>query len=51
MGHGTTAVTKRYAHMRPDLFPEADYDVLDINLSAGSAPVAPITRRTSWKSP
>ena len=51
LGHGTTAVTERYAHMRPDLFPEADYDVLDVTLSAGSAPVAPITRRTSRKSP
>jgi integrase len=45
LGHGTTAVTERYAHMRPDLFPEADYDTLEIDLGGGEAPVTRIDRK------
>jgi hypothetical protein len=44
LGHGTTAVTEGYAHMRPDLFPEADYDTPEIDLGSGEAPITRIGR-------
>jgi integrase len=34
MGHSSIVVTERYAHLRPDLFRDADYHVLDVDLSA-----------------
>jgi hypothetical protein len=33
--------------MRPDPFPEADYDTLEIDLGAGDAPVARINRKAA----
>ena len=32
MGHSSIVVTERYAHLRPDLFREADYQLLDVDL-------------------
>jgi len=34
LGHSTVTVTERYAHLRPDLFPEADIQRADIPLAA-----------------
>ncbi len=36
LGHSTVIVTQRYAHLRPDLFPESDYGALRIDLARGS---------------
>ncbi|HVW30389.1 MAG TPA: hypothetical protein VHC69_33760 [Polyangiaceae bacterium] len=46
LGHGSPAVTLRYAHMRTDLFPEADYDTLKVDLGAAEASVTRISRKT-----
>lgn len=43
VGHGSVVVTERYAHMRPDLFRDSDYRVLDVSLAPGGA-VAPLAR-------
>ena len=32
MGHSSTVVTERYAHLRPDLFRDEDYAVFDVDL-------------------
>jgi hypothetical protein len=32
MGHSSVVVTERYAHLRPDLFREEDYELLDVDL-------------------
>jgi site-specific recombinase XerC len=45
LGHGSTAVTERYPHTRPDLFPEADYDTLKSDLGGGKAQVTRIDRK------
>ncbi len=34
MGHSSIVVTERYAHLRPDLFPDSDYAHLRIDLGA-----------------
>jgi hypothetical protein len=34
LGHSSVWVTQRYAHLRPDLFRETDYRMLDIDLTA-----------------
>lgn len=45
MGHSSVIVTERYAHLRLDLFREADYRVLDLDLTAGN--VVELPRRDS----
>jgi hypothetical protein len=35
MGHTSTEVTGRYARLRPDLFREADHELLDVDLARG----------------
>jgi len=42
MGHGSIVVTERYAHLRPDLFREEDYGLLDVDLLKPAAEVVPI---------
>jgi hypothetical protein len=32
MGHSSVVVTERYAHLKPDLFREEDYELLDVDL-------------------
>src|SRR5262249_39010562 len=34
MGHSSVVVTERYAHLEPELFRTADYQLLDIDLTA-----------------
>lgn len=41
LGHSSTVVTERYAHLRPDLFGARDRDLLNVDLS--SEPKAPST--------
>jgi hypothetical protein len=33
MGHSSVVTTERYAHLRADLFKEADYEVVRVDLS------------------
>ena len=40
LGHSSVLVTQRYAHLRPDLFRSADFDVLDVSLGAAGEVVA-----------
>ena len=55
MGHSTTKVTSRYAHLRGDKFTKADRGLFTVNLSAKSGwitcaigyPLATETERTS----
>jgi len=35
MGHSSLVVTERYAHLRPDLFRDSDYGLLDVDLASG----------------
>ena len=35
LGHSSTEVTRRYAHLRPDHFREADRRLLDVDLHHG----------------
>ena len=42
MGHSSVVVTERYAHLRPDLFGEADYELLDVDLMKPPAKVLPL---------
>jgi hypothetical protein len=35
LGHSSAEVTRRYAHMRPDLFPERDHGLLAVDLRRG----------------
>jgi integrase len=42
LGHYSVVVTERYAHLRPDLFPEKDLDALPVDLRPGDAPPAEI---------
>lgn len=44
MGHSSVLVTERYAHHRPDLFRDADLNVLDVDLAAREAPVVPVAQ-------
>ena len=40
MGHSSVVVTERYAHLRTDLFRDADYSVVSVDLSG--APGQPL---------
>ncbi|MBI3071883.1 MAG: site-specific integrase [Deltaproteobacteria bacterium] len=42
MGHSSTTITERYAHMRSDLFRDADYEVISVKLGRAPASVASI---------
>jgi integrase len=44
MGHSSIVVTERYAHLRPDLFRESDYGVLDVDLAARGGEVIQLVR-------
>jgi len=39
MGHSSVVVTERYAHLKPELFRAADYELLNVDL-AGEGQVA-----------
>ncbi len=39
LGHSSTEVTRRYAHLRPDHFREADRRLLDVDLGHAGAEV------------
>jgi integrase len=39
LGHSSTEVTKRYAHLRPDALARADVDRIAVDLTGGPAPV------------
>jgi len=39
LGHSSVKVTERYAHLRPDLFPESDYALLGVDLQPGGVVV------------
>lgn len=47
MGHSSTIVTQRYAHLRPDLYPEADFGVLTVDLHAKRGEVVDLGIETS----
>ena len=38
MGHSSVVVTERYAHLKPELFRAAEYELLNVDL-AGEGPV------------
>jgi integrase len=42
MGHSSIVVTERYAHLKPDLFREEDYGLLNIDLMKPPADVVPM---------
>jgi integrase len=44
LGHSSTEVTRRYAHMKPDHFKEADRRLLDVDLDQAPAEVVPLAR-------
>jgi hypothetical protein len=50
MGHASVVTTERYAHLRTDLFREADYEVVRVDLSPGGAEVVAL-RPGSAESP
>ena len=46
LGHSSTVVTDRYAHLRPDLFRARDRDLLNVDMSGEPAlPRALLPRR------
>ncbi|MEI7706535.1 MAG: site-specific integrase [Deltaproteobacteria bacterium] len=47
LGHSTIALTERYAHLRPDLFAEAAYSALSVNLVGPPAEVRQIPGRST----
>jgi hypothetical protein len=47
LGHSSTEVTKRYAHLRPDLFRPEDHELLAVDLERGDAAVVPISPEIS----
>lgn len=47
MGHSSVLVTERYAHLRGDLFREAELNVLDVDLARGGATVAKLRTKAS----
>src|SRR5216684_855868 len=47
MGHSSVVVTERYAHLRPDLFREEDYELLEVDLMKRPAKVLPIKAECS----
>ncbi len=40
MGRSSSVVTQRYAHLRPELFRDSDYQVIDIDLHGGGEVIA-----------
>ena len=44
MGHSSVVVTERYAHLRPDLFREEDYERLEVDLLKPVAKVLPMEK-------
>ncbi len=42
MGHSSVVVTERYAHLKPDLFREEDYELLAVDLLKPMADVFPM---------
>jgi hypothetical protein len=40
MGHSSTLVTQRYAHLRPELFTARDFGHMDVDLGAGDRVVS-----------
>jgi hypothetical protein len=47
LGHSSAEVTRRYAHLRPDLFPERDYGLLSVDLRRGTGEVAALAEARS----
>lgn len=47
MGHSTIMVTERYAHLRPDLFTEADLGRVSVDLSAAVGEVRSFTKKVT----
>jgi hypothetical protein len=47
LGHSSTEVTKRYAHLRPDLFRPEDHELLAVDLERGDAAVVSIAPEIS----
>jgi integrase len=44
LGHSSTEVTRRYAHLRPDAFRDADRRLLDVDLGRKPAEVVPLAK-------
>lgn len=44
LGHSSVEVTKRYAHLKPELFPERDCGLLDVDLARRGADVVPLAK-------
>jgi hypothetical protein len=44
MGHSSVVITERYAHLRPDLFREEDYQLLDVDLLKPAGEVVSISQ-------
>ena len=47
LGHSSTEVTKRYAHLRPDLVRPEAHELLAVDLERGDAAVVPISPEIS----
>ncbi len=43
LGHSSAEVTRRYAHLRPEHFRDADRKLLDVDLAHPGAEVVPLT--------
>lgn len=46
MGHSSVVVTERYAHLRTDLFRDADYNVVTVDLSGAPGQILPMREGT-----
>jgi len=46
LGHYSVIVTERYAHLRPDLFSERDYQAIALDLTPGEAEPAALGQRS-----
>jgi integrase len=49
LGHSTMVVTERYAHLRPDLFPEQDYSAIAVDLQQPDGQVVRLRRAKNEK--
>jgi integrase len=47
LGHYSVVMTERYAHLRPDLFPESDLGTITLDLRPGAAETGALEPRTS----
>jgi hypothetical protein len=49
MGHSSVVVTEGYAHLKPDLFREEDYELLDVDLLKHAGDVVEMTKERPEK--